>query len=144
MLYYLLTNGSILEVAPPSVGDDKPAWIRAEITLDISRLSESIRREWESLRTDDVVFLVAVKAIDETKLLLNGNSSMLSSEMLGLRHLRAAEIVQVLDESGKPLRNIQNEQTDSRGQPSRSRVRRLHVKLDSSMYKVGFPPGGRL
>jgi intron-binding protein aquarius len=138
---YILTKESILEVAPPKVGDDKPAWVRAEITLDVSRLSEGIRREWESLRTDDVVFLMAVKAVDETKLLANGNSSMLSSEMLGLRHLRAAEVVQVLDENGKPFRNLQNEQLNSRGQSNRSRIRRLHVKLDSFMYKVSFSLG---
>ncbi|KAH0565657.1 hypothetical protein GP486_000947 [Trichoglossum hirsutum] len=126
----LIPKPAILEVAPPKVGDDKPAWVRAEITLDISRLSEGVRREWESLRTDDVVFLMAVKAIDDLK---NGSSSLPSSEMLGLRHLRAAEIVQVLDESGKPLRNLQNEQAS---QSKRSRMRRLHVKLDSSMYKL--------
>jgi intron-binding protein aquarius len=141
VLCYLLTKGSVLEVAPPKVGDDKPAWIRAEITLDVSRLSESVRREWESLRTDDVVFLMAVKAVDEAMPLANGNSSIQSSEMLGLRHLRAAEIVQVLDENGKPLRNTQNEHAGSRGQFSRNHMRRLHVKLDSSMYRVGTPPG---
>ncbi|KAH0542174.1 hypothetical protein FGG08_003395 [Glutinoglossum americanum] len=126
---------SILEVAPPKVGDDNPAWVRAEIVLDVSRLSESVRREWESLRTDDVVFLIAVKAVEEAKLLAGGNPSTLSNKTRSLTHLRTAEIVQVLDESGKPMRNPQIGQFSSRGQPDRSRVRRLHVKLDSSMYK---------
>jgi intron-binding protein aquarius len=129
---------SILEVAPPRVGDDRPAWVRAEISLDVGRLSENVRREWESLRTDDVVFLMAVKAVDETQLQANGNS-VLSTERLGLKYLRAAEVVQVLDESGKSLRTPQTEQPYNRGHPSRGRIRRLHVKLDSYMYKVSLP-----
>jgi intron-binding protein aquarius len=79
---------------------------------------------------------MAVKAVDETQLLANGHSSMLSTEKLGLRHLRTAEVVQVLDDSGKSLRTPLIEQPNNRGHPSRSRIRRLHVKLDSHMYKV--------
>ncbi|KAI9786178.1 MAG: hypothetical protein M1839_007588 [Geoglossum umbratile] len=132
----LIPKPAVLEVAPPRVGDDRPAWVRAEITLDVSRLSENIRREWGSLRTDDVVFLMAVKAVDEAQPLANGHSPMLSTEKIGLRHLRAAEIVQVLDESGKPLGAPQSEQPNSGGHTSRSRIRRLHVKLDSYTYKM--------
>jgi len=57
-----------MEVVPPLVGDDKPSVVRAEITLDVSRLADNIRREWESLRPDDVIFLLAIQAPDDSKM----------------------------------------------------------------------------
>lgn len=113
------------------MGDNKPSAVKAEITLDISRLSDNIRQEWDSLRPDDVVFLLAVQARDDTKLIMNGGSTPSDAQRLGLRYLRAAEITQVLDDRGRSLRD-QYPQQNGHG---RSRVRRLQVKLDAAMFK---------
>ncbi|KAI9715179.1 MAG: hypothetical protein M1812_006158 [Candelaria pacifica] len=128
-----ITAPALLEVAPPKVGDDRPALVRAEITLDVSRLNDNTRRDWDSLRPDDVIFLLAVQAVDEAPLLSNGHSIPEGAASLGLKSLRAAEIVQVLDESGRPIREVQGTQSNSHFQ--RSRVRRLIVKLDALTYK---------
>ncbi|KAL3425681.1 intron-binding protein aquarius [Phlyctema vagabunda] len=123
---------SIMEAVPPLVGDDKPAVVRAEITLDVSRLAENIRREWDSLRPDDVIFLLAVEASDDSKIIANGSSGASDARKLGLSHLRTAEIIQVLDDKGRSLRD-QNGQTNTRG--GFGRTRRLQVKLDAAMFK---------
>ena len=119
---------------PPKVGEDVPASVRAEIVLDVSRLNDSIRREWDALRRDDVVFLVDVQAADSSAALTNGHRVKAIARELGLNHLRSATVVQVLDENGRSLREPVSAQTN--GHAYRPRLRRLVVNLDASMYKV--------
>lgn len=124
----------ILETAPPRVGEEKPAYVRAEISLDLTRLSDEVRRDWESLRPDDVVFLLAVKGVDEgDKMIVNSGVEKLSTaEKFGIKCLRAAEVIQVLDQDGRQLRS-------GEGQVRRSGGRcRLHIRLDTEMYKVRY------
>lgn len=115
---------------PPLVGDDKPSAVKAEITLDVSRLADNIRREWESLRSEDVIFLLAVKGSDGSEMVTNGGSTPSEAQKIGLMHLRAAEVIQVLDDKGRSIRD----QGHNNGQ-GRPRVRRIQVKLDAAMYK---------
>jgi len=122
---------SVLEVVPPLVGDDKPSAVKAEISLDVSRLADNVRREWESLRPDDVIFLLAVQASDGSKMIMNGGEIPSDAQKLGLKYVRAAEVTQVLDDKGRSLR----EQSNQNGY-GRPRLRRLQVKLDATMYKA--------
>ncbi|KAI6714255.1 intron-binding protein aquarius [Diplocarpon mali] len=126
-----ITKPTILEVVPPLVGDDKPSAVRAEISLDVSRLADNIRREWESLRPEDVIFLLAVQANDDHKMATNGGGDPSDAQKLGFRYVRSAEVTQVLDEKGRSLRD-QNTQNGH----SRPRLRRLQIKLDAAAYKV--------
>ncbi|KZF22773.1 intron-binding protein aquarius [Xylona heveae TC161] len=125
---------AIIEVVPPKVGEEPPAYVRAELTLDVSRLTAGILQEWESLRPDDVVFLLAVQAVDSEDIVMNGNPRLSSGDRHGIVHLRAAQVVQMLDENGKSLHDRQGESMN--GYSYRARQRRLLVKLDSRMYKV--------
>jgi intron-binding protein aquarius len=120
-----------LEIVPPLVGDDKPSAIRGEITIDVKNLAENIRREWESLRPDDVIFLLAAEPVDETKMIGNGDSGISEAQNLGLKYVRAAEVTHVLDENGRALRD-HNSQVNGHGRP---RIRRLHVNLDPTSYR---------
>lgn len=52
----------------------------------------------------------------------------------GLKILRAAEVVQVLDENGRMIRDMPNNQINGYG--SRPRLRRLIVRLDAVAYKA--------
>ena len=107
--------------------------MRAEIALDVSRLNDAIRQDWDSLRRDDVVFLMAVQAVDESSLLTNGHGFLGAARELGLKYLRSAMVVQVLDENGRTLRESASVQ--SNGGSYRPRLRRLVVNLDPAMYK---------
>lgn len=120
-----------MEVVPPRVGDDKPSVVRAEITLDVSRLADNIRREWETFRQDDVIFLLAVEAPDDSKMITNGGATSSDAQRIGLKHLRTAEVTQVLDDRGRVLRD-QDHQNNAHGRP---KIRRLQLKLDAAMYK---------
>ena len=120
-------------MAAPKVGTDHPAFVRAEITLDVSKLADSVRKEWDSLRPDDVVYLVAVSPQTTSHLFANGLSKHTSSESSGLVTLRSAEIVQILDESSRPVRHMTNDQIN--GYTHRPHLRRLLVNIDSAEYK---------
>lgn len=124
----------IIEVAPPKVGFDHPAFVEAEIALDVSRLAEAVRREWESLRQDDVVYLLAVQSPADPSNPTNGHLIQDGMHDHGLRILRAAEVMRVLDENGRMIRDMPNNQANGHG--SRPRLRKLIVRLDAVAYKA--------
>lgn len=125
---------SILEAAPAKVGYDQPAYVRAEIMLNVSRLAAPVQRDWDSLRPDDVVYLLAVKAGESSRSLMNGHFEEKSPQDSGLLVLRTAEVVQLLDESGRPIREPLFDQVN--GNSARPRIRRLIVHLDSTAFKT--------
>ena len=121
---------AILEVVPPAVGDDVPSTVRAEISIDLRRLSDGVRRDWEALRPGDVVFLVAVKASPHANS-TNGGAPMTDAEKLGLNAVRTAEVAQILDDRGRTQRDGATS-ADGHGRGS---SRRIHLKLDPVTYK---------
>ncbi|KAJ9131170.1 Pre-mRNA-splicing factor [Pleurostoma richardsiae] len=125
-----IARPSILEVVPALVGDDKPSMVRAEILLDVRHLGDHVRKEWESLRPDDVVFLLAVDA-SKYQNATNGGAPLTEAQKLGLVSVRGAEIMQVLDDRGRPVRDSAA-YFDGHG---RNPSRKLHVKLDSKTYQ---------
>jgi intron-binding protein aquarius len=122
---------AVVDVASSKVGDEHPAYVRAEIILDVSRLQYGVRREWEQLKTDDVVFLVAIEGQDDMPMRNGHSEEQNSGKELGLHRLRCAQVVQVLDENGRPLR----EQANTDGFATRARQRRLLVNIDAKQYK---------
>ncbi|KAL2002247.1 hypothetical protein VTN02DRAFT_363 [Thermoascus thermophilus] len=129
-----ISKPAIIEVAPPKVGSTIPAFVRAEIALEVGRLGENIRKEWESLRPDDVVFLLAVQPGNPTRLPLSGSRDRSSADVPRLMHIRTAEVVQMLDENGRPLREPQPGQMNT--YTHRPRLRRLLVNLDAAAFKA--------
>ena len=113
---------------------DQPAFVRAEIILDTHRLAESVRREWESLRPEDTVYLLAVQPLADHNLLTNGQSHGIGPQHSGLRHLRTAEIVQLLDDSGRSIREMPRDQVN--GYAPRQRLRRMLVNIDATQFKL--------
>ncbi|KAL4965357.1 RNA helicase aquarius [Aspergillus stella-maris] len=126
-----ISKPAIIEVAPPKVGTAKPAFVRAEITIEVGRLADHIRTEWDSLRPDDVIFLLAVQPNNTGKF---GVRDPNATQTPGIVHVRSADVVQVLDENGRPLREPASGQTN--GYRSRPRVRRLLVNLDAAAFKA--------
>ncbi|KAJ2990004.1 hypothetical protein NUW58_g3172 [Xylaria curta] len=126
-----ISRPSILEVVPPQVGDDKPSSVRAEISLDFRRLGDRVRREWDSLRPDDVVFLVAVDASAQTTATNGSDNNISETKKLGLITVRTAEVAQILDDKGKSIRDP----SAYFGGSNRSTTRRMQLRLDPKMYK---------
>ena len=113
---------------------DQPSFVRAEIILDTQRLAENVRREWESLRPDDTVYLLAVQPSEDHRMLTNGHSHGVTAHDSGILHLRTAEVVQLLDDSGRSMRDALRVQLN--GYASRQRLRRIIVDIDAAQYKL--------
>ncbi|KAE8144411.1 P-loop containing nucleoside triphosphate hydrolase protein [Aspergillus avenaceus] len=126
-----ISKPAIIEVAAPKVGSKNPAFVRAEIVIEVGRLADHVRMEWESLRPDDAVFLLAIQPDSSTKTL---HGELLSTGSPSLSHLRTADIVQVLDENGRPLREHISGQVN--GHRSKPRIRKLLVNIDPAAYKA--------
>jgi intron-binding protein aquarius len=89
------------------------------------------RREWAQVRQDDVVFLLNVRLSDKTT---NGDGAEQDyAKELGVRCVRSAEIAQVLDDEGRPLRPGQ-EGLDGRYLVPRRRT--LRLRLDARQWKL--------
>lgn len=127
-----IVRPAILETAAPRVGDDQPAYVRAEITLNTAGLAESVRRDWDSLRPEDTIYLLSVKPPQEAKDFTNGHSSQVEMRESGVITLRTAEVVQLLDEKGRSIRESAVEQ--SNGIERRVSMRRLVVNLDATAF----------
>jgi intron-binding protein aquarius len=129
-----ISRPAIIEVAQPYVGSSNPAFVRSEVVLDMGRLNDNLRAEWDALRPNDVVFLLCVKAEDRSRMITNGHSDHRPEQQWAVNHVRSAEIFQVLDGNGRPLRDTQNPQVN--GHVARSRQRRLLINLDAAAYKA--------
>ncbi|KAK1750649.1 hypothetical protein QBC47DRAFT_393152 [Echria macrotheca] len=125
-----IAKPTILEVVPALVGSDAPSTVRAEVAIDLRRLSDHVRREWESLRPDDVLFLLSVDA-SKAKKVANGGGPLSEAEKLGLVSVRAAEVMQIFDDKGRPVRDAQA-YFDGH---SRGSNRKIHIRLDPRAYK---------
>ena len=129
-----ISKPAILEVAGARVGETQPAYVRAEITLNLGRLADHVRRDWDSLRPEDTVFLLSVSPVKTHQGLTNGhNSSQIISDS-GLSILRVAEVVQLLEENGRPVRESASNQANGYG--PRPRLRRLIVNMDAQAFQT--------
>ena len=129
-----MTRDRILEAAPAKVGYDQPAYVRAEVTLNVSKLADAVRQDWDTLRQGDVVYLLKVDPEESSRRLTNGHSKQKDHEASGLLALRTAEVVQLLEEDGRSIREPQPDQINGYGR--RPRIRRLIVNLDPFAFKA--------
>ncbi|GAB7363062.1 hypothetical protein MBLNU230_g3355t1 [Neophaeotheca triangularis] len=130
-----ISKPAIIDTVPPRIGEQSLAEVKVEVILDVSKLQPGLRREWESLKPDDVVYLLAVQPSETSRKFTNGhNGPQGEAEKLGLQALRCAEVISVLDEQGRVLRYNQGAQGDGEGF-ARPRQRRLLLRLDAASYR---------
>ncbi|KAK9365220.1 P-loop containing nucleoside triphosphate hydrolase protein [Lipomyces kononenkoae] len=124
-----ISRPAILETAPAQVGESHPAYVRAELYLELDRVNEDIQKEWEALRPGEVVFLVAVQA---------PNSKAESElEKIGIKYIRAAEVAGIYDHNSNPVHSSGGSQSLNGRKPLYGRLarrRRLHVNIDPTTY----------
>ncbi|OLL23596.1 Intron-binding protein aquarius [Neolecta irregularis DAH-3] len=121
----------------PAVGEEHPAYVRAEVQLELDRIDESIRREWENLKPGDSVFLMAIQGIDAIEMNFPEMSDPCYLEKVGLKFIRCAQVDEILDQEGRPLKIAQQlAREDELEMVKMGRRRLLRVKLDTlSFYR---------
>lgn len=136
LLSFLLLIGSptncnsIAQVVPPLVGDHKPSLVKAEVSIDFRGMREHVRREWEALRPDDIVFLVAV-SVSPRRRTGGSDGVAAAAQKLGITAIRTAEVMYGLDAQNRRDRDQGFQRRDG---PRRSFVRQLQVRLDATAF----------
>jgi intron-binding protein aquarius len=127
----LVQKVNVMEIQPPRVGESVPALVSGEVYLDLESLPKHARREWSTIRVDDVIFLLSVKLEDPK----NGAKTGVEdggARAVGVRWVRTAEISQILDENGRVMRQA-NDDFDGRYLVPRKRT--LGIRLDARQWK---------
>ncbi|KAI7884684.1 P-loop containing nucleoside triphosphate hydrolase protein [Lichtheimia hyalospora FSU 10163] len=126
---------SVVDVAPPKLGQDRPAHVKADITFNVGRYTDTIRREWDNLRRHDVLFLLTIQANDDTVNRYTEDKDFKAH--YGIKYVRGCEIVDVLGSDGRPIDEARkptlNEDRTARWDGTK---RTLRVELDPNQYKL--------
>ncbi|KAJ2661504.1 hypothetical protein IWW48_002371 [Coemansia sp. RSA 1200] len=132
-----MASYSIVDVQRPRLGEQAPSRVRADISIDLSTFTESIRREWlTDVRPRDVLILLAVRAAPAS----NGRSTATDDDVLcWIQGARGCEVECRLDSKGKPI----DEQHQQQQQQSHdSRMLNIRVSMDTHQYYEDMRSGG--
>ncbi|KAI2654745.1 RNA helicase aquarius [Labeo rohita] len=98
-----IVSFSIVEVAKPNIGENWPARVRADVTINLN-VRDNIRNEWEGLRKHDVCFLITVRPN-----LLYGtrfDRRQPFVDQAGLVYVRGCEVQGMLDDKGRVIEEV--------------------------------------
>ncbi|CAG8451805.1 2657_t:CDS:10 [Dentiscutata heterogama] len=124
---------NIVEVSKPNLGEDKPSQVKADVTFNIGRYTDSIQNEWDSLRQHDVLFLLTIQAHDGTADKYRDDIPFRSH--FGLKYVRGCEIVEIIGDDGKPIEEASKPNVEEKTKIS-GNLRTLRVLLDPNQYKI--------
>lgn len=117
----------LFKVGKPFLGEARPSEVRAECSVTLAGCRAEVAQEWTQLRRHDVVFLLTIDSPIE-----NGKDTALPfAERSGLRCVRGAEVVQVVDEEG----HVYTGESEN-DQGLRGNLRKLELQLDTAQYHL--------
>lgn len=107
-----IVSFTITEVRKPNVGEVKPAAVTAELVLDTRAMRLDTKRDWDTLKQHDVLFLLGVQPPSDkaTAVMRDGDAAVSVPERYGLQRVRGCEVVEMRDEEG----NLVNDFTGAR------------------------------
>eukprot|EP00927_Polykrikos_kofoidii_P015303 TRINITY_DN16783_c2_g1_i1.p1 TRINITY_DN16783_c2_g1~~TRINITY_DN16783_c2_g1_i1.p1 ORF type:complete len:1868 (+),score=425.70 TRINITY_DN16783_c2_g1_i1:78-5681(+) len=121
----------VVNVRRPRVGETVPSQVQAEVRICLTGSIPQVRAEWDLLREHDVIFLIWMQAPEEP---FEGKVSDLSvaefPERIGVKAVRGAEIVELLDEEG----NVISDPNPAERKTPVGDGRILRVLLDPAQY----------
>ncbi|KAJ3334362.1 hypothetical protein HDU76_000055 [Blyttiomyces sp. JEL0837] len=133
-----LDKFEITDIGPPNIGENRPSFVKADISFRIGKFTEVIRSEWEALKKHDILFLISI----EMEPTLSGHwhnngksaeevaASKSFKKQYGIKYIRACEILEVLGRDG---RAVDDEDVES-GKFAATR-RNLRVAMDTNQYQ---------
>ncbi|CAG8455667.1 2479_t:CDS:10 [Acaulospora colombiana] len=124
----------IVEISKPNLGENKPSQVKADVTYDLGRYTDSIRNEWDSLRQHDVLFLLTIQAHDSTA--DKYKDDMPFRPHFGLKYVRGVEVSDIIGDDGKPIDEIGKPRVDDRRPKISGNTRTLRVLLDTNQFKM--------
>lgn len=144
----LAAPAKIVKVSKPALGKTCPAEVLARIELELSSNHNFV--EFDAYQTREVVYLVTVRATrDEAAELMgfeddNAQGEGFFPEEFGVIHVRAGELVEVIDSAGTALNgDLEHSPTgnDGKRRELHGRTRVFNVALDGNQYKKDLESG---
>lgn len=97
-----LERFAVVEVRKPKVGENTPAAVIAEITIEGRHMRPDIRSEWDSLKQHDVMFLMSLAPPDVPGQSIDWKGPRdVALKGAGLRYVRGCEVIEIKDEGEK-------------------------------------------
>ena len=96
-----IDSSAVQNVGRPSVGHSEPSKVIGEIEYSISSCTGPLKREWDSLKPFDVVFLLKIKASQLTN--NKYDESIPFNDHYGIQMVRGAQIELIRDENGNQV-----------------------------------------
>ncbi|KAK6179554.1 hypothetical protein SNE40_011884 [Patella caerulea] len=119
---------NVVEVAKPRIGENHPAQVRADVTMNLSVRPE-IKAEWEAMRKHDVAFLITVRPTQPIGTKYDYKADFIPQ--VGLTYVRGCEIEGMLDETGKVIEEGPDPKPELQGN-----TRTFRVWLDPNQYQL--------
>ncbi|XP_038597174.1 RNA helicase aquarius isoform X2 [Tachyglossus aculeatus] len=118
---------TIVEVAKPKIGENWPARVRADVTVNLN-VRDHIKDEWQGLRKHDVCFLITVRPTKPYGTKFDRRRPFV--EQIGLVYVRGCEVQGVLDDKGRVIEDGPEPKPRLRGDS-----RTFRVFLDPNQYQ---------
>ncbi|KAG0164199.1 hypothetical protein DFQ28_008930 [Apophysomyces sp. BC1034] len=125
---------SIVDVARPNLGEEKPAHVKADISYNVGRYTDSIRNEWDNLRKHDVLYLLTIQANDDSTSRYTEEKDFKTH--YGIKYIRGCEIVDIIGSDGRPIDEISKPTIEDKSKRWSGYSRTLRVELDPNQYNV--------
>lgn len=130
-----LHNFKINVVGIPKLGENKPAFVKADVSFDVSKFNDSVRREWDLLKPKDCLFLLHV-SVKENSIGTKNETPIEELNRFGLDLVRGCEICDLVGEDGRIVESfhIFDAESDNRGK--KGGMRTYRVLLDTNQYAI--------
>uniref|UniRef100_A0AAR2JCJ2 RNA helicase aquarius n=1 Tax=Pygocentrus nattereri TaxID=42514 RepID=A0AAR2JCJ2_PYGNA len=122
-----IVSFSIVEVAKPNIGENWPARVRADVTVNLN-VQDHIKSEWEGLRKHDVCFLITVRPTLAYGTRFDRRQPFV--EQTGLVYVRGCEVQGMLDDKGRVIEEGPDPKPKLKGD-----ARTFRVWLDPNQYQ---------
>ncbi|XP_062863448.1 RNA helicase aquarius isoform X2 [Trichomycterus rosablanca] len=122
-----LMSFSIVEVAKPKIGENWPARVRADVTVNLN-VQGHIKTEWEGLRKHDVCFLITVRPTLPYGTRFDRRQPI--ADQVGLVYVRGCEVQGMLDDKGRVIEEGPDPKPKLKGD-----ARTFRVWLDPNQYQ---------
>jgi len=125
---------NVVEIGRSKLGETKPSYVKADVTYNLERFTESIRQEWEALREHDVLFLLTIRATPKTNQPYHDEEGSSFRDHFGVLSVRGCEVTAIIGPDGKPLDDFALSKQETKPQ-YKNQKRTLRVLLDTSQYQ---------
>lgn len=126
---------NVVDIAEANLGEEKPSRVRADVGFFLNKFTNVIRKEWDSLRKHDVMFLITIQANEKSGEKLSENEDF--KEHYGIKYIRGCEIVDIIGKDGRPIDEAARyHQSSNDASNWKGSQRTLRLELDPNQYKL--------